>query len=133
MELINNLNIKKEGLFNQKSNYMNINDNEEKNKRNDLRKNETIPIKFRESYLNIENKLNNYIIDLKKYFYREIFDKLFLNLKDLYALRFKKYIEIKNEYHSSIAENEFLIECEENLNDTNKREISQIIQTLTFY
>ena len=38
LELINNLNIKKEGLFNQKSNYMNINDNEEKNKRNDLRK-----------------------------------------------------------------------------------------------
>ena len=55
---------------------------------------------------------------------------MFLNLKDLYALRFKKYIEIKNEYHSSIAENEFLIECEENLNDTNKREISQIIETL---
>ena len=74
--------------------------------------------------------MDNYIIDLKKHLYKDIFDKFFLSLKDLYDLRYKKYIEIKNEYHSSITENKFLLESEDNLDENKKREINQIIETL---
>ena len=75
--------------------------------------------------------MDTYIINLKNNLYKDILDKFFISLKDLYDLRYKKYIEIKNEYHSSITENEFLLESEEdNLDENKKREIKQIIETL---
>ena len=75
--------------------------------------------------LKVEKKMNDYIIDLKHHFYNDIFENFFLSIKELYDLKYKKYIEIKNEYHSSITENEFLLESEENLGNSKKNEISQ--------
>ena len=89
-----------------------------------------IPIKFRETILKVEKKMNDYIIDLKHHFYNDIFENFFLSIKELHDLKYKKYIEIKNEYHSSITENEFLLESEENLGNSKKNEISQIIENL---
>ena len=80
---------------------------------------ENIPIKFRDLHLKVQKLMDTYIIDLKNNLYKDIFDKLFLNLKALYDLRFNKHIEIKNEYHSSITENEFLLESEDNLDENN--------------
>ena len=91
---------------------------------------EIIPIKFRETILKVEKKMNDYIINLKHHFYNDIFENFFLSIKELYDLKYKKYIEIKNEYHSSITENEFLLESEENLGNSKKNEIVQIIENL---
>lgn len=125
IELINNLN-------NIKEENDDINIDLEFNNNNNINSDKirNIPIKFRDTYLNVEKKMNDYIIELKRHFYNDIFENFFLSIKKLYDLKYKKYIEIKNEYHSNITENEFLLESEENLDDNKKNEIIQIIETL---
>ena len=56
-------------------------------------------INLKEHTLRIKDKMNNYIIELKNDFYNDIFGLFFYKLKELYDLKYKKYIEIKNEYH----------------------------------
>ena len=125
IELINNLN-------NIKEENDDINIDLEFNNNNNINSDKirNIPIKFRDTYLNVEKKMNDYIIELKRHFYNDIFENFFFSIKKLYDLKYKKYIEIKNEYHSNITENEFLLESEENLDDNKKNEIIQIIETL---
>ena len=130
MNIINNINIdKEEEDENNQEECLNIN-NIINNTDNNSKEIETIPYKFKGAYLNIGERMNNYIIELKKYFYNAIFGQFYDKLKELYDLKYKKYIEIKNEYHASITENEFLLENEENLNENKKKELIQIIESL---
>ena len=46
-------------------------------------------------------------------FYKEVFDQFSTRLKELYEYKFKKYIEIMNEYHKQINENKCLLENDE--------------------
>ena len=94
---------------------------------NDLDK---IPGKFQGAYLDIQTIMDNYIYDFNQFFYKEIFEQFSSHLKELYEQKYKKYIEIRNEYHAQIKENEYLLELDENLTKEKKEEIQQTIESL---
>ena len=132
MKLINNLNnIKEEEDEDSQEECLNINNLiRMQNRDNNSKEVKDIPYKFKGAYLKIKEKMNNYIIKLKNDFYNDICFLFFYKLKELYDLKYKKYIEIKNEYHANITENEFFLENEENLDENRKKEIIQIIDSL---
>ena len=45
-------------------------------------------------------------------------------------MKYKKYIEIRNEYHNQIIENEYLLETEDKLTNEKKEEYQQTIESL---
>ena len=45
-------------------------------------------------------------------------------------MKYKKYIEIRNEYHDQIKENEYTMENEDNLTEQKKEEYQQTIESL---
>ena len=98
-----------------------------KSSNNDLDK---IPGKFQGAYLDIQTIMDNYIYDFNQFFYKEIFEQFSSDLKELYEQKYKKYIEIRNEYHAQIKENEYLLELDENLTKEKKEEIQQTIESL---
>ena len=89
-----------------------------------------IPVKFQETYTEIEIKMNRYVNDLNSHFFKSTFEVFSNELKDLYEKKYKKYIEVNDEYHTSIKEKEFLLENDEDLNENQKNEIQQIIDSL---
>ena len=89
-----------------------------------------IPVKFQETYTEIEIKMNRYVNDLNSHFFKSTFEVFSNELKDLYEKKYKKYIEVNDEYHTSIKEKEFLLENDEDLNENQKNEINQIIDSL---
>ena len=89
---------------------------------------ENIPLKFQNSYLKINNKINQYIQDFNTFFYKDIFENFFLKLKRLVDEKYKKYIEISSLYHSQIKEFEFL--CEDETNEDKKKDILFTIDSL---
>ena len=68
--------------------------------------------------------------DFNLFFYKEIFEQFSSGLKDLYEMKYKKYIEIRNEYHNQIIENEYLLETEDKLTNEKKEEYQQTIESL---
>ena len=89
-----------------------------------------IPVKFQETYTEIDIKMNRYVNDLNSHFFKSTFEVFSNELKDLYEKKYKKYIEVNDEYHTSIKEKEFLLENDEDLNENQKNEIQQIIESL---
>ena len=69
-----------------------------------------IALKYQNTCEAVENKLNKYVNDFNEFFYKEIFQNFFLQLKKLIDEKYEKYIEISVNYHSQIKENEFLID-----------------------
>jgi hypothetical protein len=89
-----------------------------------------LPVKFQETYTEIDIKMNRYVNDLNSHFFKSTFEVFSNELKDLYEKKYKKYIEVNDEYHTSIKEKEFLLENDEDLNENQKNEIHQIIDSL---
>ena len=74
--------------------------------------------------------IGEYMNDFNHFFYKEIFEQFSSELKELYEQKYKKYIEIRNEYHNQIKENEYLLEIDDNLTKEKKEEIQQTIESL---
>ena len=89
-----------------------------------------IPVKFQETYTEIDIIMNRYVNDLNSHFFKSTFEVFSNELKDLYEKKYKKYIEVNDEYHTSIKEKEFQLENDEDLNENQKNEIQQIIDSL---
>ena len=89
-----------------------------------------IPVKFQETYTEVEIVMDRYVKDLNKHFYKDTFEIFTLELKDLYDKKYNKYIEVNKEYHNSIKEKEYQLDNDENLNEEKKAEIQQIIDSL---
>ncbi len=89
-----------------------------------------IPAKFRSTYYQVESLMIDYMNNFNEFFYQDIFEQFSSGLKELYELKYKKYIEIRNEYHNQIKENEYLLENDENLTEEKKLEIQQTIDSL---
>ena len=69
-----------------------------------------IPQRYQNVCEEIEEKLNRYMNNFNAFFYKEIFQNFFSELKKLIDEKYEKYIEISANYHSQIKENEFLID-----------------------
>ena len=91
---------------------------------------EKIPLKFKEAFSSVEKNILKYMNDFNLFFYKEIFEQFSSGLKDLYEMKYKKYIEIRNEYHNQIIENEYLLETEDKLTNEKKEEYQQTIESL---
>ena len=89
-----------------------------------------IPLKFQETYTEVEIKMNRYVKDLNNHFYKDTFEMFSLELKELYDKKYKKYVEVNNEYHASITENEYQLDNDNNLTEEQKLEIQNIIDSL---
>jgi hypothetical protein len=91
---------------------------------------EQIPAVFQPYFTNIEEKIKSYCEGLHTNYYNEIFENFSTKLKELYDEKYKKYIQVNNEYHSSIIENEFKYENEEKIDENEKIHIQNIIESL---
>ena len=88
-----------------------------------------IPAVYQPIFANVEEKIKSYSEGLNTNYYNEIFNNFSLKLKELYDAKYEKYIQINNEYHSSIKENEFKLENEE-MDENEKNRIKSIIDSL---
>ena len=91
---------------------------------------EKIPAKFRDTYSYVEELIHTYMKEFNLFFYKDIFEQFSSSLLELYELKYKKYIEIRNEYHDQIKENEYSMENEDNLTEEKKEEYLQTIESL---
>ena len=89
-----------------------------------------IPLKFQDTYYEVEEKMKKYVKDLNDHFYKDTFELFSLELKEIYDKKYNKYVEVNNEYHNSIKEKEYQLENDENINEEKKVEIQQIIDSL---
>ena len=78
----------------------------------------------------IEERLKEYVGDINRHFYIEMFDSFYLKLKELYDEKYNKYIKVNDEYHSNIKENEFIIENDDKMKEDEKKNIQNIIDSL---
>ena len=121
---------------NKNSEYSNSNTNLNKVSKNDsehglLYSNlDDIPAKFMSTYYQIESFMIEYMNNFNEFFYHDVFEQFSSGLKELYESKYNKYIEIRNEYHNQIKENEYLLENDDNLNEEKKLEIQQTIDSL---
>ena len=109
------------------SNLIQVKPKANNNSTNNLDK---IPAKFQGAYMDVETIIGEYMNDFNHFFYKEIFEQFSSGLKELYEQKYKKYIEIRNEYHNQIKENEYLLEIDDNLTKEKKEEIQQTIESL---
>ena len=91
---------------------------------------EKIPPHFQDTIDLIEEKLKTYVGNINKHFYLEMFDNFYYKLKELYDNKYKKYIQVNDEYHSSIKENEYMIDCNDNISENEKQRLQNIIDGL---
>ena len=89
-----------------------------------------IPSDCQATYTKIENRAKNYVDNINKYFYKEMFDTFFVKLKELYKEKYENYLKVNNEYHSNIKENEYNLECNDKISEIEKKEIQNIIDSL---
>ena len=124
---------------NKNSDYSNSNNNLNKiicNGKNDVEDDlidstaNKIPAKFLSTYYQVESLLIEYMNNFNELYYHDIFEQFSSGLKELYEMKYKKYIEIRNEYHNQIKEYEYLLENDDNLNEEKKNEIQQTIDSL---
>ena len=110
---------------------INSNSNNNLNPKQDLKLTiDDIPLKFQDTYSDVEEKMKNYVKELNDHFYKDTFELFSLELKELYDKKYNKYIEVNNEYHNNIKEKEYQLENDENINEEKKVEIQQIIDSL---
>ena len=81
-----------------------------------------IPLKFQDTYYDVEDKMKDYVSDLNNHFYKDTFEVFSLKLKYLYDKKYNNYIEVNTYYHSNIKEKEYQLENDNKLNDEKKRE-----------
>ena len=91
---------------------------------------EKIPAKFQGTYSYVEDLIHTYMKEFNLFFYKDIFEQFSSSLLELYELKYKKYIEIRNEYHDQIKANEYSMENEDNLTEEKKEEYQQTIESL---
>jgi hypothetical protein len=89
-----------------------------------------IPFRFQSTYIQIQNLISEYITQFNNFFFKDIFEQFALNLKEIYDNKYKKYIDVRLEYHSQIKENEHLLENHPEYSEEKKAEIQQIIDSL---
>ena len=89
-----------------------------------------IPLKYQDTYEEVEEKMKKYVKELNDHFYKDTFEVFSLELKELYDKKYNKYIEVNDEYHHNIKEKEYQLENDENINEEKKVEIQQIIDSL---
>ena len=89
-----------------------------------------VPLKFQDTYYDVEDKMKNYVDDLNNHFYKDTFEVFSLKLKDLYDKKYNNYVEVNTYYHSNIKEKEYQLENDDTLNDEKKKELQQIIESL---
>ena len=89
-----------------------------------------VPLKFQSTYYQVESIMNSYIDEFNNFYYKNIFEQFSSNLKEIYDIKYKKYIDISVEYHTQIKENEHILENNDNLSEEKKSEIQQIIDSL---
>ena len=89
-----------------------------------------IPLKFQDTYYDVEDKMKDYVSDLNNHFYKDTFEVFSLKLKDLYDKKYNNYIEVNTYYHSNIKEKEYQLENDSKLSDEKKRELQLIIESL---
>ena len=106
----------------------------DKNESNELFENQAkiinVPVKFQNTYYQVENLMKTYMDNFNNYYYKDIFELFSSELKEIYDKKYKKYIEISLEYHNHIKENEHILENNDNLSEEKKVEIKQIIDSL---
>lgn len=91
---------------------------------------EKLPSNLRKAFQEIEQKFLRYIDHLNNYYYTEIFDKIFSQLKKKYDDNYEEYLKINEEYHTNITENQFILDNEEGLSEDNKMQIKNICECL---
>jgi len=79
-----------------------------------------VPLKFQAAYYQIENLINNYMDQFNSFFFKDIFDAFASNLKDIYDNKYKKYTEVRLEYHHQIKENEHILEINPDYSEEKK-------------
>ena len=89
-----------------------------------------IPLKFQDTYMEVEEKMKNYVKDLDNHFYKETFELFSAELKELYDKKYNKYIEVNNYYHNNITEKEYQLENDSKISEEKKAEIQQVIDSL---
>ena len=89
-----------------------------------------IPFRFQSTYIQVQNLISEYITQFNNFFFKDIFEQFALNLKEIYDNKYKKYIDVRLEYHSQIKENEHLLENHPEYSEEKKAEIQQIIDSL---
>ena len=114
----------------EESEFSNSNTNLVKTKSTNSSNLDKVPGRFQGAYIDIETIIAEYINDFNQFFYKEIFEQFSSGLKELYNMKYNKYIEIRNEYHAQIKENEYLLELDDNLSKEKKEEIQQTIESL---
>ena len=121
-----------------KNNLSNNNDNniiiEEKKENKKLSESQTniinVPIKFQNTYYQVESIMQSYMDEFNNLYYKDIFELFSSGLKEIYDNKYKKYIDISIEYHNQIKEKEHILENNDNLSEEKKIEIQQIIDSL---
>jgi len=111
-----------------------IEDKKEKKEKNLLSEIHTdvikVPAKFQSTYYQLESMMQSYMDEFNNFYYKDIFEQFASKLKDIYNLKYTKYIEVSVEYHTQIKKNEHILENTDNLSDEKKEEIQQIIDSL---
>ena len=125
MEILNNL--KEENNSEDDSNHQSSSNLPTVKKKVDI---EEIPPVFQQTFGSVEEKMKEFVGKLNNHFYNDAFEEYSLKLKELYDAKYKKYIDVNNEYYSNIKEKEFLLENEEDLSEEKKTEIKNIIDSL---
>lgn len=87
-----------------------------------------LPNKFQNIFVAIDEKINGYINNFNAYFYKEIFESFFFQLKKLIDEKYEQYIKISQLYHSQIKEKEFLLNPDKE--DEEQENLKQIIESL---
>ena len=85
---------------------------------------------YRKTFIKVDEKMNNYVDVLNKYYYTEMFDNFYMKLKEIYKQKYEKYIKVNDEYFSNIKENEFLLDSNDKMGENEKKEIQNIIDSL---
>ena len=85
---------------------------------------------YHEYYIEIQERIDKYLEKINNYFYKEMFDSLYIKLKELYDEKYQKYIKVNEEYYSNIKENEFAMENDDKMEEIEKMQIQNIIDCL---
>ena len=88
---------------------------------------EGMPLKFHQIILDVENKIKKFVGNINKYFYKEIFDRFYSKLKELYEQKYEQYLKVNEEYFSNIKEKEFLLDSSDKIEPFEKQKIKNII------
>ena len=91
---------------------------------------EQFPENIQEAFIQIQNKISKFEDSLNRHFYTEMFDNFYIKLKELYDEKYQKYIKVNDEYHSSMKENEFLIDSSDNMSNIEKIQMQNIMDCL---